>query len=65
MSTQEIRKTYPVAPFEVAESQLCQELQAYYKAIQSYPDHFARERLTFQKHLLNVICSVQENRSAG
>jgi hypothetical protein len=57
MSTRHIRKIYSTVPFETAETQLCQELQAYFEAIHSYPERFAKAPVSFQEHLLNVICS--------
>jgi len=59
MSTHDICKLHPALP--TAESQLCQELLAYYEAIQSYPDYFAKTRVSFQRHLLNVICADTDN----
>jgi hypothetical protein len=50
-----IRKLYPAIPFDMAETELSQELEIYYQAIHSYPDHFARTRLSFQQHLLNIM----------
>ena len=58
MSARQTRKPLPAMPFDVAEAQLCQELQAYLQAINSYPDQFAQTGLTFEKHLLNVITGV-------
>jgi hypothetical protein len=55
MSARQTRKTFPATPFDIAEAQLSRELDAYLKAINSYPDHFARTGLTFEQHLLNVI----------
>ncbi len=60
MSTRHIHKTYPAVPFNVAESQLCRELQAYYEAIHSYPDLFAKTGVSFQAHLLNVMNNAQQ-----
>lgn len=57
MLNRQIRKMYSGIPFEIAESQLSHELQAYFQAIHSYPAHFAKSRVSFQRHLLNVICS--------
>jgi hypothetical protein len=57
--TRQIREVYPPIPFDIAESELSRELEIYYQAIHSYPDHFARTRLTFQQHLLNIMGVVQ------
>jgi hypothetical protein len=53
--TRHIRKVYPPMPFNIAQTELSRELEVYYQAIHSYPDHFARTRLTFQRHLLNIM----------
>jgi hypothetical protein len=63
MSTPDICQMHPTVPS--TESHLCQELQAYYEAIQSYPEYFARSRVGFQQHLLNVICADKDNRAAA
>jgi hypothetical protein len=55
MPTRHIRKMYPAVPFDIAESDLARELQAYYQAIYSYPDRYAKTRMSFQRHLLHVI----------
>lgn len=57
MLARHIRKTQAAVPFNVAESQLRLELEIYFEAIHSYPDHFARTGVSFQRHLLNVICA--------
>ena len=57
--TRHIRKVYPTMPFNIVESELSRELEIYYQAIYSYPDHFARTRLTFEQHLLNMMSVVQ------
>lgn len=64
MRTRHIRKMYPPMPFDIAQSELAQELEIYYQAIHSYPDHFARTRLTFEQHLLNIM-SVEQPASQG
>jgi hypothetical protein len=46
-------------PFAIGESELSRELEIYYQAICSYPDHFARTRLTFEQHLLNIMGVMQ------
>ena len=61
MRSRHIRKVYPPMPFDIAGSELPRELEIYYQAIYSYPDHFARTRITFQQHLLNVMGLVQES----
>ncbi len=55
MRARHIRKLYPRMPFDMAETELSQELEIYYQAIHSYPDHFARTRLSFQQHLMNIM----------
>lgn len=57
MSTRHIRKTYPAMPFDISKSELSEELQAYFEAIHSYPDRFAKTRVSFQEHLLNILCA--------
>ncbi|HVO64603.1 MAG TPA: hypothetical protein VMT53_27020 [Terriglobales bacterium] len=59
MRTRHIGKVYPAVPFDIVESELSRELEIYYQAIHSYPDHFARTRLTFQRHLMNMMGMVQ------
>jgi hypothetical protein len=59
VQTSHVRKAYPPMPFDIAESELSQELEIYYQAIHSYPAHFARTRMSFQQHLLNIMCMVQ------
>lgn len=58
MRSRHIRNIYPPMPFDIAESELSRELEIYYQAIHSYPDHFARNRLSFQRHLLNIMGAV-------
>lgn len=65
MRTRQIRKTYPAMPFDIAEAKLSRELELYYQAIHSYPDHFARTRLSFQRHLLNIMNVVNVPESSG
>ncbi len=61
-----VRKVYPSMPFDLAESELARELELYYQAIHSYPDHFAKSRLTFQRHLFNMMNVVEAGaRSQG
>lgn len=59
MRSRHILKLYPPMPFAIAESELSRELEIYYEAIHSYPDHFAKTRLTFEQHLLNIMGVVQ------
>ena len=53
--TRHIRKVYPPMPFDIGDTELSRELEIYYQAIHSYPDCFARTRVTFQEHLLNMM----------
>ena len=64
MPTRDDRSKYPASPFDIAESQLCQELEAYYEAIHTYPDHFAQTPMSFQEHLLHIICAGREQATA-
>ena len=55
----------PVPSDFVGESAASKDLKSYLVALYSYPDHFARKpRLSFQKHLLNVMCA-ETRRSSG
>jgi hypothetical protein len=65
MRARHIRKTYPMMPFEIVESELSRELEAYYQALYSYPDHFAKTGVSFQRHLLNVMGVVQAASQSG
>lgn len=55
MRTRHIRKVYPAMPFDIGDTELSRELEIYYQAIHSYPDCFARSRVSFQQHLLNIM----------
>ena len=59
MQARHIGKVYPAMSFDIAESELSRELEIYFQAIHSYPDHFARTRVTFQRHLMNMMGVVQ------
>jgi hypothetical protein len=59
VQVRQVGKVYPAMSFDVPESELSRELEIYYQAIHSYPDHFARTRVTFQKHLMNMLGVVQ------
>ncbi len=65
MSTRQVRKIYPLIPSEVAEAQLCEELQAYYEALHSYPLCFAETGVSFQAHLLKVMSAVHGHTAGG
>jgi len=45
--------------FNLAEIELSREFEVYYQALYSYPDHFAKTGVSFQRHLLNVMGMVQ------
>jgi len=60
-----IGKIYPAMSFDIGEPELSRELEIYYQAIHSYPDHFARTHVTFQRHLLNMMGVVQSSGSSG
>jgi hypothetical protein len=55
MSTRHIHGSHSSTSGDDSGAQLSQELQAYYEAIHSYPDRFAKTGESFQKHLLHVM----------
>jgi hypothetical protein len=65
MPTRDFREMYPALPFDLAGSELFDELKAYCEAINSYPDSFAKNRVSFQTHLLSIICPVGGESQAG
>lgn len=47
------------------ENKASQDLGTYLRAIHSYPDSYARKRVSFQRHLLRVMDATDRGSSGG
>ncbi len=59
MRTRYIERVYPALPLNSAEAELSRDFEIYYQAIHSYPDHFARTHVTFEKHLSKMLALLE------